>query len=116
MKKPKPRLEQTLQIPEGLLKQLEGKYNDVKNALLMYYCTVLLYSVLHYSVLHYCTHVKISYLVTTCYEAVNRMCSPCLFPVVDKSAQVVINFNKVDDDDDNSLATSLFQQVNIVWM
>ena len=31
------------------------------------------------------THVKISHLVTTCYQAVIKMCLHCLFPVVDKS-------------------------------
>ena len=52
------------------------------------------------------THVKISHLVTTCYQAVNKMCSHCLFPVVDKLLSIC---SKVDDG--NRLATSLLQQV-----
>ena len=61
------------------------------------------------------THVKISHLVTTCYHAVNKVCSHCLFPAVDKSVQnkMLSTCNKVDDD--CRLATRLFQQVDIVW-
>ena len=64
--------------------------------------------------LHSSTHVKISHLVTTCCQAVNKISSHCLFPVVDKSGtscyQLVTTLMTVTD-----LLQVCSNKFNIVW-